>query len=66
MTTEPEVLEVLACDIDARPAGAPAIGKIAQLARSAERRDDAFVVIFDASAANDVECFAAADGPPLP
>lgn len=54
-------LEVLACDIELRPADAPAAGKIGQAARSAARRDGALVVTFDASAAGDVERFAAAE-----
>jgi hypothetical protein len=54
-------LEVLDCNTEARPAAAPAIGKIARLAQSVERKDGALVVAFDSSTASDVEPFADAE-----
>jgi hypothetical protein len=61
MSDRQDEIEVLACDWQARPKDAPAIGKLAQLARGAERRDGELLVMFDASATQDVERFAAAE-----
>jgi hypothetical protein len=54
-------LEVLACDIELRPRGAPGVDQIADLVRSAHRRDGALILAFDQSASADVEAFAAAE-----
>jgi hypothetical protein len=59
MTTErrDEIIEVLDCDIGARPAAAPSIDALLPLVRSANRTPDAVVVEFDESAAPTLEAF---------
>jgi hypothetical protein len=54
-------LEVLACEIELRPQGGPGVDQIANLVRSAHRRDGALILAFDESASAAVENFAAAE-----
>jgi hypothetical protein len=63
MTTRPgeEMIELLACDIAARPAGAPGIDAIAGRAISFARGDGDLAITFAAEAADDVAAFAAAE-----
>jgi DNA-binding transcriptional MerR regulator len=56
-----DVLEALACEIDERPAGAPALDDLAPSLRGMRREPGALVVEFDPVAADTVEAFAAAE-----
>jgi hypothetical protein len=57
-----EALEVLGCNIEARPAGAPGAGDIAAALLGAERTAaDELVLSFEPSAARMVEAFVAAE-----
>lgn len=57
----PIALEVLACDIDVRPLGAPGIDEIASAILGVERVDDDLVVLFAPAAALLIERFVAAE-----
>jgi hypothetical protein len=54
-----DVLEVLACEIDARPHGAPGPDALVAHVRAVRRDGSAVIVTFDASAREAVEAFAA-------
>lgn len=56
-----DVLEVLACDIAARPAGAPSPADLIPFARSAQRRAGRLDIAFDPAAAEAVAAFAEAE-----
>jgi hypothetical protein len=57
----PNALEVLACEIDVRPVGAPGIDEIAPAILGVERADGGLVVTFARSAADVVQRFVAAE-----
>jgi hypothetical protein len=61
--TDPQsqALDVLVCDWQARPRGAPGIAEIAPSVQGVRRDGAALVVSFDANAARDVEAFVAAE-----
>jgi hypothetical protein len=54
-------LDVLACDIETRPQGAPGIDDIAPALRNVARAPDVLTVSFDPSSAHDVEAFVKAE-----
>jgi hypothetical protein len=54
-------LEVLACEIELRPQGAPGVDEIARLVLDTKRRDGELILTFEASSAASVEAFAAAE-----
>ncbi len=56
-----KALDVLACDWQARPRGAPGIAEIAPSVQDVRREGQALVVSFDANAAGDVEAFVSAE-----
>ena len=56
-----DVIELLACDIAARPAGAPTPDELAPHVRSRARTDGALSIEFSSAAADSVAAFAAAE-----
>lgn len=56
-----DMIELLACDIVSRPAGAPMPAALARQVRRMTRTPDALVIEFAAEAAEDVAAFAAAE-----
>lgn len=56
-----EMIELVACDIAARPAGAPLPSDLTPHLRSVERADGALTITFAAEAADQVAAFAAAE-----
>jgi hypothetical protein len=56
-----EMLELLACDVAARPVRAPGIDAIAGHALTSARGDGDLTITFGVEAADDVEAFAAAE-----
>lgn len=61
MTFDSEALEVLACDLGARPKGAPHFGDVAGAVRAVRRERGALVVDYDPAAAEALAVVVAAE-----
>jgi hypothetical protein len=60
-TQRDEIIEVLDCDLGARPKAAPGIGALLPHVRASNRTDGAIVVDFDAEAAETLAAFVEAE-----
>ncbi len=56
-----DMLDILACEVDARPVGAPGIDALTAAIQGIERTGPALVVLFAADALETVERFVAAE-----